>query len=258
MRRRTLISILILALTLVWVASSQAVRVAKDGIVVTFNADFSPHVLPRLRPAPVDVKVTGRVATTDGSHPPPLRRIEVAINRNGRLETTGLPVCTAPALQSTSSKAAMARCRPALVGRGRFHAVVKLGREIETSGEILAFNSRSHGRQALLLHLFGATPVRFTLVVPLAIGHLAKGDFGTVLRANIPRLAGDLGSVTEIDLTIGRRYTFGGKRRSYVSAACRTPADLNEAIFPFARGSFRFDGHPEISETLLRVCRVAS
>lgn len=256
MRHRTLIPILIAVFVLGWTASSQAVRVAKDGLVVTFNADFSPHVLPRLKPAPVDVKVTGKVATADGSHPPPLRQIEVAINRNGHLDTTGLPVCTAPALQSTTTKTALTRCRPSLVGRGRFHAVVKLGREIETSGEILAFNSRSAGKQALVLHMFGGAPVRFTLVVPLTIGHLKEGDFGTVLRANIPRLAGDLGSVTEIDLTIGRRYTFRGKRHSYVSAACHTPPSLNEGIFPFARGSFRFEGHAEIRETLLRVCRV--
>lgn len=256
MRHRTLIPILIAVLALGWATTSQAVKVAKDGLVVTFNADFSPHVLPRLHPAPVDVKVTGKVATLDGSHPPPLRQIEVAINRNGRLETTGLPVCTAPALQSTTTRAALSRCRPALVGRGRFHAVVKLGREIETSGEILAFNSRRAGKQALVLHMFGGAPVRFTLVVPLTIGHRREGDFGTILRAKIPRLAGDLGSVTEIDLTIGRRYSFAGKRRSYVSAACRTPPSLNEGIFPFARGSFHFEGHAVIRETLLRVCRV--
>jgi hypothetical protein len=77
-----------------------------------------------------------------------------------------------------------------------------------------------------------------------------------VLRAKIPRLGGDLGSVTEIDLTIGRRYTFAGKRRSYVSAVCSAPPELNEGIFPFARGSFRFEGHRELRETLLRVCRV--
>jgi hypothetical protein len=93
--------------------------------------------------------------------------------------------------------------------------------------------------------------------VPLTIGHLGDGQFGTVLRAKIPRLGGDLGSVTEIDLTIGRRYSFAGKRRSYVSAACGAPAELNEAIFPFARGSFRFEGHKTFEETLLRVCRVA-
>lgn len=257
MRRRLVIPVLIALLAAAWVTSSFAETVQNGNLRVTFNADFTPHVLPRNQPAPVKVEVQGRIATTDGSHPPPLRWLEVKINRNGKLYTKGLPVCTAPTLQSTSSETALARCRPALVGRGKFHAEVKLGREIPAAGKILAFNSRSGGKPALLLHLFAGAPVRFTLVVPLTIGHLSQGQFGTVLRAKIPRLGGDLGSVTEIDLTIGRQYSAGGKRRSYVSAACSAPPDLNEALFPFARGSFRFEGHKGFEETLLRVCQVA-
>jgi hypothetical protein len=256
MRRRLVIPALIALAAAVWGSSSFAETVQDGNLRVSFNADFAPHVLPRTRPAPVKVEVQGRISTTDGSHPPPLRWIEVKLNRNGKLYSKGLPVCTAPTLQSTSSETALARCRPALVGRGSFHAEVKLGREIPASGKILAFNSTRAGKPALLLHLFAGAPVRFTLVVPLTIGHTNQGQFGTVLRAKIPRLGGDLGSVTEIDLTIGRRYTFAGKRRSYVSAVCSAPPELNEGIFPFARGSFRFEGHRELRETLLRVCRV--
>jgi hypothetical protein len=257
MRRRILIPAVIALLAAAWGTSSSAETVQNGNLRVTFNADFAPHVLPRLRAAPVKVEVEGRISTTDGSHPPPLRWLEVKLNRNGRLYSKGLPVCAAPTLQSTSTETALARCRPALVGRGSFRAEVKLGREIPAAGKILAFNSRHAGKPALLLHLFAGAPVRFTLVVPLTIGQPNKGQFGTVLRAKIPRLGGDLGSVTEIDLTIGRQYSFGGKRRSYVSAACGAPADLNEAIFPFARGGFRFEGHDTFEETLLRVCRVA-
>jgi len=257
MRRRVVIPAVIALLAATWGTSSSAETVQNGNLRVTFDADFAPNVLPRHQPAPVEVRVTGRIATTDGSHPPPLRWIEVKINRKGRLYSRGLPACTAPALQSTSTESALARCRPALVGRGSFRAEVKLGREIPAAGKILAFNSRLGGKPALLLHLFAGAPVRFTLVVPLTIGHISEGEFGTVLRAKIPRLGGDLGSVTEIDLTLGRQYTAGGKRRSYVSAACSAPPELGEAIFPFARGSFRFQGHPNFEETLLRVCRVA-
>jgi hypothetical protein len=257
MRRRVLIPALIATLVVAWGTSVSAETVQDGNLRVTFNGDFAPQVLPRLRAAPVKVNVEGRIATTDGSHPPPLRWLEVKLNRSGHIYSNGLPACAAPTLQSTSTETALARCRPALVGRGSFRAEVKLGREITAAGKILAFNSRHNGRPALLLHLFASAPVRFTLVVPLTIGHLREGQFGTVLRARIPRLGGDLGSVTEIDLTIGRRYSFAGKRRSYVSAACGAPADLNEAIFPFARGSFRFEGHKTFEETLLRVCRVA-
>lgn len=257
MRRRILIPALIAALLVAWAASSSAETVQSGNLRVTFNADFAPHVLPRLRAAPVEIKVEGRIATTDGSHPPPLRRLEVKLNRNGRLFSKGLPTCTAPTLQSTSSDTALDRCRSALVGDGSFHAEVKLGREISAAGRILAFNSRRHGKPALLLHLFASAPVRFTLIVPLTIDRRSEGQFGTVLRTKIPRLGGDLGSVTEIELTIGRRYSFAGKRRSYVSAACGAPAGLTEAVFPFARGSFHFDGHKTFKETLIRVCRVA-
>jgi hypothetical protein len=257
MRHRFLIPAVIAALVVAGSTSSFAETVQDGNLRVTFNADFAPHVLPRLQPAPVKVNVEGRIATTDGSHPPPLRRLEVKLNRNGRIYSKGLATCAAPTLQSTSTETALARCRPALVGTGNFHAEVKLGREIAAAGKILAFNSRLHGKPALLMHLFASAPVRFTLVVPLTIGHRSEGQFGTVLRAKIPRLGGDLGSVTEIDLTIGRRYSFAGKRRSYVSAACGAPSALNEAIFPFARGSFSFEGHRSFEETLLRVCRVA-
>ena len=256
MRRRIAIPLLIALLSLAGATGSSAERVIKDGLELAFDANFAPRVLPRLRPAPVDVEIRGRIATTDGSHPPPLRQLEIALNRNGRLDARGLPVCSASALQSTSTETALQRCRPALVGRGSFRAVVTLGREIPTNGKILAFNSRLSGKRALVLHLFAGVPVRFTLVVPMRIGHRKEGQFGTILRAKIPKLAGGLGSVTEIDLTIGRRYSFGGKRRSYVSAACSAPAGFTVVPFSFAKGIFRFEGHEEIRETLSRVCRV--
>lgn len=256
MRSRVAIPILIALLAIGWTAISRAETRVIDGLRVSFDANFTPNVLPRDRPAPVNIEIHGGIATTDGSHPPPLRWLEVSLNRNGRLSTRGLPVCSAPLLQSTSTRTALERCRPALVGRGRFRAQVMLGREIPAAGRILAFNSRQGGRPSLQLHLFAASPVRFTLVAPLKIGRRDEGEFSTVLRARIPRLAGDLGSITKVDLTIGRRYSFAGKRRSYLSAACATPAGVNAALFPFARGTFRFDAHPEIRETLLRGCRV--
>ncbi|HEX2707878.1 MAG TPA: hypothetical protein VHM66_07725 [Solirubrobacterales bacterium] len=83
---------------------------------ISFDGGFTPRSLPRDRPAPVTVSIEGSIGTTDGTHPPALRRLEIALNRNGRLSTRGLPACTSPLLQSTSTEAALERCRPALVG----------------------------------------------------------------------------------------------------------------------------------------------
>jgi len=256
MRRRFAIPALLAILGVGWAAASPAATVQSENLRVTFNADFAPHALPRHRAAPVSVEVQGRISTTDGSHPPPLQWLEVAIHRSGILYTKGLPTCTAPVLQSTSTEAARERCGSALVGQGTFRAYVLLGKEILASGDILAFNSRYHGKQALVLHMFASVPVRFTLVVPLTIGHPREGRFGTILRAKIPRLGGGLGSVTEIHLKIQRRYSFAGKRRSYVSASCGAPDGFKVVPFVFARGTFRFEGHRQVGENLERICRV--
>src|ERR1700749_1221949 len=221
MRRRLVIAILIALFAFLGVAASQAEVVPNGNTLVKFDADFDPHSLPRQDPAPVQIKISGSIKTTDGSHPPPLRWLEVELNRNGKLTTTGLPICSAPLLQSTTTEQALARCGSAVIGRGNFRAVVALGGDVPTSGKIIAFNSRLTGKPALLLHFFASVPARFTLIVPLKIIRKNKGEFGTLLRTRVPKIAGDLGSITNIDLTVGRRFSFRGKRRSYVSAACR-------------------------------------
>jgi hypothetical protein len=255
MRRRISIPILIALLAVGWTAVSSAERIRDDGIEVRFDAGFAPHALPRTKPAPVKVQVHGQISTLDGSHPPPLRWLELEINRNGILAGKGLPVCKAPTLQSTSTQTALARCGDALVGKGSFKAQVALGREVISSGKILAFNSRRKGRPALLLHLFAGVPVRFTLVVPLVIGNLSKGQFGTVLRAKIPRIGGIV-SVTQIGLQLGRQYTYKGERRSYVSAACSAPRGFPGASFTFVKGKFRFEGHRPVTMNVTKDCAV--
>jgi hypothetical protein len=255
MHRRIVIPILIVLLAVGWTAVSSAERIRDDGIEVRFDAGFAPHALPRAKPAPVEVQVHGQISTLDGSHPPPLRWLELEINRNGILAGQGLPVCRAPTLQSTSTQTALARCGDALVGKGSFKAQVALGREVISTGKILAFNSRRKGRPALLLHLFAGVPVRFTLVVPLVIGNLSQGQFGTVLRAKIPRIGGIV-SVTRIGLQLGRQYTYKGERKSYVSAACSAPPGFPGASFTFVKGKFRFEGHRPVTMNVTEDCAV--
>ena len=42
---------------------------------------------------------------------------------------------------------------------------------IPARGEVLAFNSRIHGRPGMLLHLYGSSPVRAAFVLPFEISH---------------------------------------------------------------------------------------
>jgi hypothetical protein len=258
MRRRLLIAALLATAALLGAAVARGELSQKGNLRISFGGRFSPTSLPRDRPAPVTISVDGAISTTDGSHPPALSRVEIALNRHGRLSTVGLPVCSSPLLQSTTTETALERCRSALVGRGHFGASVAFSSQagIPAKGTMLAFNGVHDGRPALLLHLYGTTPVRATFILALTISHNGKGQFGTVLSAKIPTLAGGVGSVTKIDLKIGRTYTYKGRQRSYVSASCDAPAGFPGAVFSLAKGSFYFADGRVIETTLSRDCHV--
>ncbi len=180
MPKRLLIAVLAVLLGLGLAAAAQAELSQEGTLRISFGGGFVPRALPRDHPAPVTVHLRGAISTTDGSHPPALQRVEVALNRNGRIATAGLPVCTAPLLQSTGTEAALAGCRPALVGRGRFRASLQFPNapEVPATGPMLAFNGRYRGKSALFLHLYASTPVRFTFVVPLTVSRRHNGRFG--------------------------------------------------------------------------------
>ncbi len=258
MARRTPILVLLALFALLGANLAQAELSQNGNLRISFSGGFSPRSLPRDRPAPVTVDVRGSIGTTDGSHPPALSRFEIELNRNGRISTVGLPACTGPLLQSTSTETALERCRPALVGRGHFAADVQFPSTVPVpaAGTMLAFFGRQDGRPAVLLHLYGTAPVRTTFVLALKISHRADGRFGTVFAAKIPSLAGGLGSVTEIDLEIGRTYTYRGQRRSFISASCAAPAGFPGAVFSLARGNFYFADGRKVDTVLSRDCLV--
>jgi hypothetical protein len=257
MRRRLLI-LASLGLAIVLAGSAPGEVRQVGNLRVVLDGGFSPKRLPRDRLAPVKVNVEGRMFTTDGSQPPPLRVFEIALNRHGRLSAQGLPTCRAATLQSASNSGALAKCRGALVGHGSFHAMLAFGTEtrIPADGPVLVFNSRQHGRPGLLLHFYITSPVEATLVLPLRIHHQPKGEFGFLLRTKVPKLGGDIGSITGINLTIGRSYSYRGEKRSYLLASCAAPEGFSGGPFPFLRGSFSFAGNQRIDTTLIRNCHV--
>jgi hypothetical protein len=257
LRRRLAIPVLLALAALLGAGVARAELSQKGDLRISFDGGFAPSSLPRDRPAPVTVTVEGSIGTTDGSHPPALRRLEIALNRNAHLFSRGLPACTSALLQSTTTEAALRRCRPALVGHGSFRATLEpTPTPVPVAGKILAFNGRRDGRPALILHLYGTVPVRVTFVLPLLVSHRSGDQLGTVLSARVPVLAGGLGSVTDIRLQIGRTYSYRGKRVGFVSASCAAPAGFPGAVFPFARGSFQFADGPTLDTTLTRSCTV--
>jgi hypothetical protein len=253
------IAVLAMLLACLPVAAAVARQIVQQGhLRVTFEGRLQPRALPRERDVPVTVQLGGSVRTTDGSNPPQLRELTIAMNRAGRVSVAGLPSCQASELQQTSTKRALAVCRGALVGHGHFAANVDFpgAPAFPARGAVLVFNASRRGHMGLLLHLYGSTPVRAAFVLPFNVSRRAEGPFGTVFSTHLPRLASDLGYVTDIDLTIGRRYRYEGRRRSFISASCAAPDGFPGALYRLAEATFDFAGGTHLVSNLPSDCRV--
>jgi hypothetical protein len=231
---------------------SDAELAAAGNLRVSFSGELKPRVLPRAKAAPISVRIGGRIFTTDKSDPPSLERIEIALNRDGRIDPKALPSCTAERIQPATTETALRVCGAAKVGEGSFSAAVAIPGQapFPSRGDVTAFNGREHGRPVILLHIFGTEPVPTSLTVPLRITR-GKGQFGTVLRGDLPSVDSNVGFVTGISLRLG-----GGRRsRPYLAAGCPALDGSSLAVFSLARVSFAFAGTKTLRSTLLRSCR---
>jgi hypothetical protein len=257
MSRRRLSGLLLAILLVAAGATAVSAEVVQRGhLRVSFAGRFSPQALPRKGAAPISVAIGGRISTSDGKPPPQLRRIVIAINRNGHLDTAGLPACRLDQIQPSTSQGALAACPGSLVGEGSFSANVELPRQapFPSQGKVLAFAGVERGRPVLLAHVYGTDPIPTSYTLPFTIGS-SRGTFGTSLTASLPRVTSDWGFVTGIDLRLDRRFSYRGSRHGYLSAGCPAPPGFPGAVFPLMRASFAFAGGPTLSSVLSRSCK---
>lgn len=256
-RRACLAVLLTASLTLLGAASTRAEISAHGDLFVNFSGAIAPSALPRQERVPVAVSVAGTVRTLSGARPPALSQFGIEINQGGRLDTRGLPVCHRSQIQPSSTREALARCGAALVGGGAYEADVAFPEQssFPSQGRVLAFNTRIGGREAILAHVYGTDPAPTTRTIVFRIRRHA-GTFGTTLTASLPESANGWGYLTYFSLELHRTFTFRGRQRSYLSAACGAPAGFQRAIFPFARTTMTFTDGRTLNATLTRSCRV--
>ncbi|MDX6609283.1 MAG: hypothetical protein QOF85_1208 [Solirubrobacterales bacterium] len=236
---------------------AQAELTAKGNLFVRFEGGIDPIALPRQRLAPITVSITGTVRTLSGQRPPALRKIRIALNSGGKLDSHGLPVCHYGQLVAASSRKALKACGDALVGDGDYKAQTAFPEQgtFPAIGHILAFNAIYRGHTAILAHIFGNDPVPISRIVVFRIQRMG-GTYGTVITGQLPSRVNHYGYVERIALRLHRRFVYRGQSRSYLSAACAAPLGFSRALFPFARASMAFDDGRELSSTLTRSCTV--
>jgi hypothetical protein len=248
---RTLAAVAVLAL--VGSASAYALRLQIGNVVVVTDGGFSPTTLPKNDPAPITVHGFAKLKTADGAIPPVLEQIVIWFDKNGAVETRGLPVCTAGKLAATTTQQARKFCPGAIVGKGFGKAVVNFPEQgpIAASSPITIFNGpKKDGNPTVFAHAHLTVPGPTTFVVPIEIERVHDGRYGFKAVANIPRIAGGFGTPTYGSLKIGRKWQYKGKTLSYANANC--PDGRLQA-----KGEFRFKDGTLLQGALLRPCKTA-
>jgi hypothetical protein len=236
-------------------AIAQAELVQKGDVRVSFKGDLTPNKLPRNKLAPVKVSVAAKIIPI-GKSEPQLRKMSIAINRFGVIDTTGLPLCQLDDIQPATTADALAVCRRSLIGEGTFTAnVPESGRSpFPAEGKLYAFNGEVNGKPAILAHVYGVNPAPTSFTLDFLLTR-SGGTYGTTLKVDLPKVKGG-GFITGISLDLSKSFTFKGKRHSFASGSCPAPKDVKIAGFPFAKASFAFGDGTKVSTVLNRSCKV--
>jgi hypothetical protein len=244
---------LVLAATASAVRDNDRIELRAGDLIIVGHGGFRPEALPKYHDAPITIYGGGKLSTVSGELPPILETLTFEFDKHGSVDTTGLEVCTAGKLQATDVPAARRACPNAIVGKGVGSAVVLFPEQapIPVSSPITLFNGpKVHGDDTVIAHAFTTVPVATTFIVPVVIERIHKGVYGYRTEARIPKIAGGYGHPISGNLTIARKWTFKGKKHSYVNARCET-GHLQ------ARGEFTFKDGTFLKGTFFRPCKVA-
>ncbi len=247
-----LFAALALAGTAAAVRDVNRVELRVGDLIIIGRGGFHPEALPKHHDAPISIYGGGKISTVSGELPPILETLTLEFDRHGSVDTTGLPVCTAGKLQATNVPAARKACPGAIVGKGFGTAIVKFPEQgpIPASSPITLFNGpKVHGDDTVLAHAYTTIPIATTFIVPVVIEKINNGVYGYRTEAKIPKIAGGYGHPISGRITVDRKWTFKGKKHSYVNARCET-GHLQ------ARGEFTFKDGTFLSGTFFRPCKV--
>jgi hypothetical protein len=235
-------------------ASADAIKVhlRLGDLLIAGEGGVTPSRLPKDRDAPITIYGGGTISTVSGAYPPVIKDIDFEFDKHGSVVTTGLPVCTAAKLQATTVPVARKNCPGAIVGKGFGRGVVVFPEQpaIPVSSPITLFNGpKKGGNNTVFAHFYTTVPAPVAFVIPIVIQKISNGIYGYRTEARIPPIAGGNGIPLSGHLTIGKKWTYKGRRYSYVNARCAT-GRLQ------AKGEFAFRDGTLLTGTFLQPCQV--
>jgi hypothetical protein len=209
-------------------------------ICIVDNGGISPSKLPKHGSAAITARIFGEIHTRDGSHPPALQTLDLDVDRTIGIDAVGLPTCKAGRIEARTPADAKRACRGAIVGSGSAEVEVAFPEQppFRSTGPLTLFSAGVHGgTTSVLLHAYVDVPAPTAIVVPATITRIHRGRFGLHIAAKVPKIAGGAGSPTRFELKIGRRFTYKGRKKSFLTASCPTGRWVTKGQVVFADGT---------------------
>jgi hypothetical protein len=229
----------VIAMAFAGISMAKPVVVSLGNLVLKFDSSISPKALPKKEFAPISFHLSANVSTKDGKHPPAAKTFTGDIDKNGLLNTKGLPVCKAGALEARPTAQAEAACKDSLIGKGTASAEVEFAEQapFTATGPLRVFNGGTKGSKTLVLvHVYANVPAPTAFITKVFVTKENKGKFGYHIDSTIPVVAGGAGSLTNFSITNKKIFTYKGKKQSYFNAKCPTGSLFGEGEVSFTNG----------------------
>jgi hypothetical protein len=211
------------ALTIVGVSMAAGgetpVTVKVGNLELTANGGFTPTAISATNQTPIELTASGEVKEADGSHPPAARELLIEGDKNAEIHVKGIPTCSSGKLQATTTEAALAACKSALIGEGQTTAQVAFAEQkpLTVPSKLLLFNGgEKGGKITWFAHAYFSQPISGAIVTTVTISKHPNGAFGTLAVAKIPQITGGSGSIVSFNLKI--KKSVGGVNP--ISAKC--------------------------------------
>jgi hypothetical protein len=241
--RKHLVRIAAIGLGLVLIVGASALAkphvIRAGNLFLKDDGGIFPSKLPRHSQVPISARIDAEIGTTDGTHPPAVKTLNVDFDKSIEVNAKGLPVCKADQLTARSTADVKKACPDAIVGSGEGVVEVAFPEQapITAKGPIYLFNGGVHdGTTLLLVHTYVNVPAPTAVIVPVEITRINRGHYGIHVVAQVPVITGGAGSVIKFTITIDRKFTYKGKRESYLTASCPTGLYYTEGHIIFAGG----------------------
>jgi hypothetical protein len=223
MRRKLMLTLALaaaLSVGVVAVANAVQITLRAGNVVTTFGGDASPKALPKNKYVPVKTHIFGKIGTANGAHPPALREVEVDFDKDVKINVKGLAACKPGQLEARNTAAAMKVCGKSKIGSGISHVEIAFPEQkpIKVTSPLTVFSGgEKGGKVKLLIHIFITVPVPAAVVTDVTI---SKKGSGLHTVAKIPVVAGGSGSALDFDFTVGKTFSYKGKKVGYGEAKC--------------------------------------